>query len=225
MTARPIERGTSGQQMVISAIKTGKHMLPVLPYNYGDLEPYIDAETMELHHSKHHQAYVNSLNRAELQLVEARETGDFSAIKAIGRELAFNGAGHANHLVFFQNMRPEGVAKREPEGALLGQIQHDFGDIQRLKDQFSAAALAVEGSGWASLVFDHTTGRLYTMSMNNHQNLTIPGAVPILMLDMWEHAFYLKYQNRKAEYVKNWWNLVDFNDVEERFDKYVRCTI
>jgi len=223
MTARPIERGTSGQQMVISAIRPGKHVLPELPYGYRDLEPFIDAATMELHHSKHHQAYVNGLNNAELALVDARENGDFKNIQQTERELAFHGAGHANHCVFFFNMRPEGIAQPEPEGALFSQIQHDFGSLQRLKDQFTQTAVTVEGSGWGALVYDMTVGRLYTMALQNHQNVTIPGAVPLLMVDVWEHAYYLKYQNRRIDYIKNWWNVVDWRDVAERFDKYTGC--
>jgi len=144
---------------------------------------------------------------------------------AVERLLAFHGSGHANHIVFFNNLRPKELAKPEPEGSLLAQIQLDFGSFDEMKDQLTNAAVSVEGSGWGALVYDPTFGRLYTLGWMNHQNSAIQGAIPLLLCDVWEHAYYLKYQNRRAEYVNAWWNVVDWANVEERFEKFVRCTI
>ncbi|NLH49210.1 MAG: superoxide dismutase [Myxococcales bacterium] len=221
---RTTERDETSR-LVFLPTEPGKHTLPILPYDYAALEPFIDAETMKLHHTKHQQAYVDGLNKAELALKEARQTGNFSAIAALERQLAFHGSGHANHLVFFNNLRPKEIAKTEPEGELAARIQLDFGDFGKFKDQFTNAALTVEGSGWGALVYDPTFGRLYTMGFLNHQNLNIPGAIPLLLVDVWEHAYYLKYQNRRADYLKAWWNVVDWKDVEQRFEKFFRCTI
>ncbi len=229
MPARPIETGTGSgtgrSNVVFTTVKIGEHTLPKLPYDYDALEPYIDATTMKLHHTKHQQAYVDGLNKAEIALRDARESGDYKTIALVERQLAFNGSGHANHITFFSAMRPREEAKTEPEGALLAQIQLDFGNVQKLKDQLTNAAIAVEGNGWGALVYDPTFGRLYTLGYMNHQNLGIQGAIPILLVDVWEHAYYLKYQNRRAEYVSAWWNVVDWKDVEQRYEKYVRCAM
>jgi Fe-Mn family superoxide dismutase len=227
MSARPIETGTGtgGGILVFTNVKIGEHTLPNLPYDYDALEPFIDATTMKLHHSKHQQGYVDGLNKAEIALRDSRQSGDYKSIALAERQLAFHGSGHANHLIFFNNMRPKEQAKPEPEGALLAHIQLDFGSVQKLKEQLTNAAVTVEGSGWGALVYDPTFGRLYTMGFMNHQNLNIQGAIPLLLVDVWEHAYYLKYQNRRAEYVGAWWNVVDWKDVERRYEKYVRCSV
>jgi Fe-Mn family superoxide dismutase len=193
------------------------HELPPLPYDYNALEPHIDEQTMRLHHDKHHAAYVAGLNTAEEKLAAARQSGDFGAIAALERAVAFHGCGHINHCIFWQNMGPKGGG--EPGGALSDQIAKDFGDFAKFKQQFTSAATTVEGNGWGALAWNPFLGKLYTLGMLNHQNLSLTGSIPLLMLDIWEHAFYLKYQNKKADYVTAWWNVVNWDDVSGRFEK------
>lgn len=163
--------------------------LPNLPYDYNALEPYYDEETVRIHHDKHHQAYVDGLNKAETKLMEARESGDFSTIKHWERELAFNGAGNILHTLFWENMIPGGS---EPTGEIINRINKDFGNFDNFKNQFSAAAAAVEGSGWCALVWIPRFEKLEILQIEKHQDLAILGATPLLLLDLWEHAYYLK---------------------------------
>lgn len=196
----------------------GEHTLPDLPYAYDALEPYIDEQTMRLHHDKHHQGYVNGLNKAERDLAEARESGDFSNIRNIQRRLAFHGSGHINHTLFWRNMcSPDDYS--DPSGALADQIEKDFGSLDNLKAQFGAAAKAVEGSGWGSLVWQPEGGYLTTVAYENHQKQMVNGQIPLLLLDVWEHAYYLKYQNNRGKYVENFFNIVNWDNVAENFDK------
>ena len=194
----------------------GEHKLPELNYSYDALEPYIDEQTMRLHHSKHHQGYVNGLNNAEKALAKARESGDFSDIRNLERLAAFHGSGHFNHCLFWQNMTPADNYK-DPSGDLLNQIKKDFGSLDNLKAQFGAAAKAVEGSGWGFLAWQPGGNQLVTLAAENHQKQTQFTAIPILALDVWEHAYYLKYQNKRGEYVDNWWNIVNWENVAEHF--------
>lgn len=196
----------------------GNHKLPELNYAYDALEPFIDAQTMELHHSKHHQGYVNGLNKVEKALAEARESGDFGSIQHLERLAAFHGSGHFNHCLFWQNMTAADNYK-DPSGDLLAQIKKDFGSLDGLKAQFGAAAKAVEGSGWGLLVWQPAMERFETLAAENHQKQTQFTAIPVLALDVWEHAYYLKYQNRRAEYVENWWNIVNWENVAENFSR------
>lgn len=200
-----------------STIAVGAHTLPKLGYGYADLEPYIDAETMHLHHDKHHAGYVKGLNAAEKALVACRKSGDFHGIKLIERSLAFHGNGHTNHTVFWSNMKPAKAAKKTPEGALAAHIAKDLGSLDKLKAHFSIAAKTVEGNGWGALVYHPMFDRLYILSLLNHQNSALNGVVPLLMCDVWEHAYYLKYKNKRADYIKNWWNVVDWANVEARY--------
>jgi Fe-Mn family superoxide dismutase len=196
-----------------------EYKLPPLPYAYDALEPHIDKETMTLHHDKHHLAYVNGLNAALKKLEEARAKGDFGAVKHLSREVAFHGSGHSMHCIFWTNMSPNGGGK--PTGALADAIKRDFGSFDAFKAQFTAAANAVEGSGWAILghhKHDDGSGHLLVIQAEKHQNLTVQGITPILVNDVWEHAFYLKYQNRKPDYVNAWWNVVNWDDVAKRYD-------
>lgn len=194
-----------------------KYELPPLPYAYDALEPHIDEQTMRLHHDKHHLSYVNGLNAALDKLAAAREAGDFALIKHWSREAAFHGSGHFLHSIFWPNMAPAGSGSREPSGDLAAQIAKDFGSFDAFKAQFSAAAGAVEGSGWALLVWEPNAGQLEVLTAEKHQNLTQWGVVPLLVLDVWEHAYYLKYQNNRGAYVTAWWNVVNWADVAERF--------
>jgi len=193
------------------------HELPPLPYDYAALEPHIDEQTMRLHHDKHHAAYVAGLNAAEEKLAAARASGDFAAIAALERAIAFHGCGHVNHCVFWENMGPN--AGGEPGGDLLKKINGDFGGFDKFKAQFTQAAATVEGNGWGVLAYQPALGKLYTLGMMNHQNLTLTGSIPLLMLDVWEHAYYLKYQNKRPDYIAAWWNVVNWKDVEARFKK------
>lgn len=191
--------------------------LVALPYPYDALEPHIDEQTLHLHHDKHHKAYVDGLNNAEAKLKEAREKGDYSGVKHFSRELAFHGSGHILHTLYWENMSPAGKGGGgSPEGELLRQLEGDFGSYEVFQKQFSAAAVAVEGSGWAVLVLSPLSRKLEILTAEKHQNLTQWGAIPVLTVDVWEHAYYLKYQNRRAEYVNAWWNVVNWKEVTRR---------
>jgi Fe-Mn family superoxide dismutase len=196
------------------------HELPPLPYAYDALEPYIDEQTMHLHHDIHHKGYVDGLNTAEKKLAEARAAGDYALVKHWSREEAFHGSGHFMHALFWPNMAPAGKGGGgEPTGELANQIKKDFGSFDAFKKQYSAAAGAVEGSGWAVLAWQPQGNQLVILQSEKHQNLTQWGVVPLLVLDVWEHAYYLKYQNKRAAYVEAWWNVVNWSDVAARFKK------
>lgn len=193
------------------------HVLPKLPYNYNDLEPYYDEQTVRIHHDMHHKGYVDGLNNAEKKLQEARERGDFSLIKHWERELAFNGSGHILHTIFWENMKPNGGGN--PSGKIAEEINCFFGSFENFKQQFSKAAASVEGSGWCVLAWNKVFKKLEILQVEKHQNLTQWGSVPILVIDVWEHAYYLKYQNKRAEFIKNWWNLINWEDVNKKLNE------
>lgn len=198
-----------------SPVPIGGHRLPPLPYKFDALEPYISEEIMRLHYSKHHQSYVDGLNKAEKMLEEARNKGDYSLIKHWERELAFNGAGHYLHTIFWNNMSPYGGS--EPSRVLTEAIRRDFGSYEKFKQQFSEAANKVEGSGWAILIWSPRSQRLEILQAEKHQNLSQWDVIPLLVLDVWEHAYYLEYKNDRARYISQWWNVVNWKDVEHRF--------
>ena len=191
------------------------HELPPLPYEYNALEPFIDEQTMHLHHDKHHLAYVNGLNNAEAKLAESREKNDFALVKHWEREVAFHGAGHFLHAIFWENMAPD--AGGRPSGALLDALISRFGSYEAFVAQFKAAAAAVEGSGWALLVRNNVTRTLDILTAEKHQNLTQWVVTPLLVLDVWEHAYYLKYQNNRAAYIEAFMNVINWKDAEKRF--------
>ncbi|WIY83227.1 superoxide dismutase [Propionimicrobium sp. PCR01-08-3] len=193
------------------------YTLPDLDYDYSALEPYISAEIMQLHHDKHHKTYVDGANTALDKLAEARDKGDFGTISKLEKDLAFNLAGHQNHSVFWKNLGPN--APEAPSGDLAAAIDEYFDSFDAFKKQFGQAALSIQGSGWGALVYDPLAGRLNTLSFYDHQNNLPVGSVPLLLLDMWEHAFYLQYKNVKADYVDAFWHVVNWNDVAERFAK------
>ncbi len=195
----------------------GQHVLPPLPYANNALEPYIDAETMMLHHDKHHAAYVAGLNAAELALAEMHKTGKYDAVAAVSRDLAFHFAGHYNHVVFWNVMRAAKEAKQKPEGALLTAVMRDFGSVENLQAHFSAAALKVAGNGWGALMYAPVFDRLYVTAFSNHQDNQLTAAVPLLLCDVWEHAYYVTYRNNRGEYLKQWWNVVDWAAVEAHY--------
>ena len=191
------------------------YTLPDLPYDYAALEPHISAQIMELHHDKHHANYVGGANTALEKLEEARESGDQGAINLWEKNLAFNLGGHVNHSIFWTNMTPDGQGR--PEGELASAIDEYFGSFEKFQGQFGAAALGLQGSGWGVLAFDTVAQRLVTFQLFDQQGNVPVATVPLLMLDMWEHAFYLDYKNVKADYVKAWWNVVNWEDVAARF--------
>jgi Fe-Mn family superoxide dismutase len=197
--------------------------LPPLPYGYADLEPHYDEATLRLHHDMHHAAYVKGLNAAFERMGAACQSGDFSAVKPICKELAFHGSGHKLHSIFWTNMKPGGGG--EPSGELLEAINATFGGYETFKSLFIAAANAVEGSGWAVLLRCPETGMLGVLQAEKHENLTVWGLVPILVLDVWEHAYYLKFQNKRPEWTKNFMdNLVNWDDVAQRYTAaYKKC--
>ena len=192
-----------------------KYVLPDLSYDYGALEPNISGRIMELHHDKHHLAYVNGANTAIDALAEAREKNDLTMVNKFQKDLAFNLAGHVNHTVFWRNMSPDGGDK--PTGELAAAIDNFFGSFDAFRAHFTASALGIQGSGWSILVWDILGQKLLIEQLYDHQGNLSVGSIPLLMLDMWEHAFYLDYQNVKPEYVKAFWNIVNWADVQARF--------
>ncbi|MFC3850665.1 superoxide dismutase [Corynebacterium hansenii] len=192
--------------------------LPELDYAYDALEPHIAGEIMELHHTKHHQNYVNGANAALEKLEAARNDGSIAGVvTALSKDLAFNLGGHTNHSIFWKNLSPNGGG--EPTGELAEAINRDFGSFEKFKDHFSGAALGLQGSGWAILGYDHIAGRLVIEQLTDQQGNVSVNLTPLLMLDMWEHAFYLQYKNVKADYVKAVWNVFNWDDVAERYAK------
>lgn len=198
-------------------VPAGGHRLPSLPYAYNALEPYINEEIMRLHHTKHHQSYVDGLNKAENMLVQARKDRKFELVKHWSRELAFHGSGHYLHTIFWNNMSPNGGG--EPKGMLLEAIKDYFGSYDVFKHHFTEAAKAVEGVGWAILVWSPRARHLEILQSERHMLLTQWDTIPLLALDVWEHAYYLQYKNNRADYISNWWKIVNWKDVEERFLK------
>jgi len=199
-----------------------KAELPPLPYAADALEPHYDARTVELHHGKHHLAYVNGLNAALDKLAAARGAGDFALVKHLEREVAFHGGGHVLHSIFWTNLAPNGGG--QPGGAVADALAREFGSFAAFDAQMRAATNAVEGSGWGVLALDPGTGRLTVLQVEKHQNLLLPGWVPLLVVDVWEHAYYLKYQNRRAEWVDAvMQHLVCWPDVERRYHAALRA--
>ncbi len=198
-------------------LKSAEHALPPLPYAYNALEPHIDEATMRLHHDVHHKGYVDGLNKAEKALDEARKSSDFALVKHWSRELAFHGSGHILHSQFWENMAPKGGG--EPKGRLADALRRKFGSFEAFKAHFIAAATVVEGSGWAVLAYSPLRGEPQVLQAEKHQDLTQWGAVPLLVLDVWEHAYYLKYQSKRADYVKAFFSVVNWPDVERRYER------
>ncbi|KIP53487.1 superoxide dismutase [Leucobacter komagatae] len=192
------------------------YSLPELPYDYAALEPHISGKIMQLHHDKHHQAYVTGANTALEQLAEARDSGNLGPVNKLEKDLAFNLGGHINHTIFWNNMSPEGGGK--PEGELASAIDEFFGDFEKFQAHFTATALGVQGSGWAVLAWDTLGQRANIVQMFDQQGNLPAGTVPLLMLDCWEHAYYLDYLNVRADYVKAFWNIANWQDVAKRLE-------
>jgi len=192
------------------------YSLPDLPYDYAALEPHISGKIMQLHHDKHHQAYVTGANAALDALAEARDSGNLANVNKLEKDLAFNVGGHVNHTVFWNNLSPEGGDR--PEGELAAAIDEYFGDFEKFQAHFTATAMGVQGSGWAVLAWDALGQRANVVQLFDQQGNLPAGTVPLLMLDVWEHAYYLDYLNVRADYVKAFWNIANWADVAKRLD-------
>ena len=188
--------------------------LPELPYDYSALEPHISGQIIELHHDKHHNAYVTGANQALDKLEAARAAGDFGAIVGLEKTLAFNLSGHVLHSIYWTNMSPDGGGA--PDGELGAAITEHFGSFDAFKAQLTQATTTVQGSGWGALMWDPMGKRLLIEQIYDHQGNVGQGSQPLLVIDVWEHAFYLQYKNVKADYVTAFWNLVNWADVSRR---------
>lgn len=196
--------------------------LPDLPYDYGALEPHISGKIMELHHDKHHATYIKAANTALDQLAEARDKNELGSVAGLERALSFNLGGHVNHSVFWPNLSPDGGDK--PTGELGQAIDEFFGSFDGFRAHFEATATTIMGSGWAILAWDTLGQRLNIVQLYDQQGNLPIAQVPIVLLDMWEHAFYLDYQNVKPDYVKAWWNVVNWADAQDRFTRATQQT-
>ncbi len=194
-----------------------KYILPPLPYAYDALDPLMDEETVKLHHDKHHAAYVAGANAAMETLKKiAKGEVDSSATNATVRNLAFHTAGHALHTMYWTNMAPN--PKKEPGGKLAQAIKDEYGSLENFMTAYKAACMGVQGSGWALLSVECLSGKLVINGAEKHENCEIPGMTPILACDVWEHAYYLKHQNNRAGFVENFIKLINWDDVEARYD-------
>jgi Fe-Mn family superoxide dismutase len=192
------------------------YTLPDLPYDYAALEPHVSARIMELHHDKHHATYVKGANTALEKLADARDSGDFALITKLSKDLAFNLSGHVLHSVFWTCMSPDGGGK--PEGELAAAIDDSFGTFEDFKAQLSEATSTVQGSGWGALAWEPTARRLIIEQVYDHQSNIGQGSDPILVIDAWEHAFYLQYLNDKGAWVDAFWEVADWQGAAARFD-------
>jgi Fe-Mn family superoxide dismutase len=199
-----------------------EYTLPPLPYDYGALAPHISGKIMELHHDRHHQAYVTGANTALEKLAAARDASEaegptaLASVNLHSRNLAFNLGGHVNHSAFWTNLSPDGGDR--PVGELAAAIDQDFGSFEKFQAHFGAVATGVQGSGWGVLAWDSVGQRLVVVQMHDqHANLAL-GLVPVVLLDVWEHAYYLDYLNSRPDYIKAWWNVVNWADAQARFE-------
>jgi len=202
-----------------------KYTLPELPYAYDALEPHIDAKTMEIHHTKHHQKYTDTLNAtlekcsSDIQGKDILEIlADLSQVPDdLRKSINFNGGGYDNHKLFWNNMKPNGGG--EPGGAIADAISASFGNFADFKEQFSSKTVPIQGSGWGWLVFNPSSSKVEYKAMTNQTSPRTEGLIPLLGCDVWEHAYYLKYQNKRPDYIAAWWNTVNWDEVESRFSK------
>jgi len=193
------------------------YSLPSLRYDYAALEPFISGRVMELHHDKHHAAYVSGANAALERLAEARDQEEFGNMPALEKALAFNLSGHVLHSLFWENLAPK--AGDRPQGDLAVAINRDFGSFDKFKKQLSAVAASIMGSGWAALVWEPLAKKLLVTQIYDHQSNLTQAGTPLLVIDAWEHAFYLQYQNRKAEFFDAVWNVFNWEDVATKFKR------
>jgi Fe-Mn family superoxide dismutase len=192
-----------------------RYILPELEYDFGALEPHISGHVMELHHGQHHKTYVDKANETLEQMDEAREKEDFSRIASLEKSLAFNLSGHILHSIFWKNMRPEGGDR--PDGELARAIARDFGSFEAFQSQLTEVSATLMGSGWGALVYEPIARRLLTCQIHDHQSNLSQGGVALLVIDAWEHAYYLQYKDQKTAFFKAVWNTWNWDDVEARF--------
>jgi Fe-Mn family superoxide dismutase len=197
-----------------------KYELPKLPYDFNALEPVISAEIMNLHYTKHHQAYVNNLNKALEQYAEAEQKNDLANMIAIQKAIRFNGGGDINHSIFWTNLAPvKNGGGGSPTGPLTKAIEHAFGSFQAFVEQFSAKAVGLQGSGWTWLGYNKITKHLEIETCDNQDPLSTKGLVPLLGVDVWEHAYYLQYKNVRPDYVKAIWQVINWKNVADRYQQ------
>ncbi|KAL2261936.1 hypothetical protein VTK26DRAFT_2971 [Humicola hyalothermophila] len=216
----PLQQPMSGDSFnLTNKMGLATYTLPTLPYAYDALEPHISAQIMELHHGKHHQAYVTNLNKALESHVAAVASNDIAAQIALQQAIKFNGGGHINHSLFWKNLAPAGSDEANPDaaGTLIAEIEKTWGSFGAFKTAFSAALLGIQGSGWGWLVKEESNGSGLRIVTTKDQDPVVGGDVPIFGVDMWEHAYYLQYLNGKAAYVENVWNVINWKTAGERF--------
>ena len=203
----------------------GKYTLPEMPYAYDALEPHIDAQTMEIHHTKHHQKYTDMMNGALEKLSPELQEKDIEEILSninqvpddVKGAINFNGGGYDNHKLFWNSMKQNGGG--EPTGAIADAINDSFGSFAEFKELFSSKTAPIQGSGWGWLVYNPNSGKVEYKAMANQTSPRTEGLVPLLGLDVWEHAYYLKYQNKRPDYIAAWWNVINWDEVNDRFSK------
>ena len=203
----------------------GKYTLPEMPYAYDALEPHIDAQTMEIHHTKHHQKYTDGMNGALEKLSPELQEKDIQEILSninqvpddIKGAINFNGGGYDNHKLFWNSMKQNGGG--EPTGAIADAINDSFGSFTEFKELFSSKTAPIQGSGWGWLVYNPNSSKVEYKAMSNQTSPRTEGLVPLLGLDVWEHAYYLKYQNKRPDYIAAWWNVINWDEVNDRFSK------
>lgn len=194
------------------------YQLPTLPYSLDALEPIISAEIMNLHYNKHHQTYVNNLNKALEQYAEAEKKNDLAAMIALESAIKFNGGGHVNHSIFWTNLAPQSKGGGQaPEGELREAINKEFGSLEKFIELMNAKTGAIQGSGWGWLGFNKAKNRLEIATCNNQDPLSTQGLIPLLGIDVWEHAYYLQYKNVRPDYLKAIWNVINWKNVAERY--------
>lgn len=201
-------------KLAMTTARSEKYELPELGYAYDDLEPAYSAEILELHHSKHHKAYVDGANKTRESLAEARKNGDFAKVNQLQKDLAFNLSGHVLHSIFWTNIAPDGAD--QPDKDLQAAINSSFGGLDAFREQFLAAGTSVQGSGWAALSWEPVSGSLIVEQVHDHQGNWGSGTLPLLVMDMWEHAFYLQYKNEKKRWAKAFWDIINWEDVSDR---------
>ena len=203
----------------------GKYTLPEMPDAYDALEPHIDAQTMEIHHTKHHQKYTDTMNGALEKLSPELQDKDIEEILSninqipddVKGAINFNGGGYDNHKLFWNSMKQNGGG--EPTGAIADAINDSFGSFAEFKELFSSKTAPIQGSGWGWLVYNPNSGKVEYKAMSNQTSPRTEGLVPLLGLDVWEHAYYLKYQNKRPDYIAAWWNVINWDEVNDRFSK------
>jgi len=200
-----------------------RYTLPDLPYDYNALEPHISGKIMELHHGKHHAAYVKNANSVLEQLDEARQKDDFARLAALERALAFNLSGHILHSIFWKNMKPK--ASGAPQGDFATAIQKNFGEFSRFRKQLTEVASTIMGSGWAALVWEPVGKTLLITQIYDHQSNLAQAGVPLMVIDAWEHAYYLQYENRKTEFFEALWQVWNWEDVAARYAAAIQLKI